>query len=340
MQAITRRLLEGGGEAIRALVAEKHEETLYLEFKALQSALNPEGKRRAMKAICGLSNSVGGTLVIGIQTAKSDDIDIADEAKPVSDASSFANRLKAAIAEGLSPQHPGIEVYPVLDGGGPAGFVVVDVPRSELRPHMSLAKDEYRYYRRGLVGTTPMHHGEIRDMMLAPREASLSLTFQVSIHSRSAGSFGGKLSIDITNNSRAPAFAPYVILSPDRISPAHIWHHATQPQGSLFYSGRDFIVHPNTSVSLGTADLWFGLHLIVMRGSTESVVDKILGRREDDLLTISSSRDGVEKRDNRIPEYDFQVGAENMQPLSVTYRTNKWEILREARAGIIRMSRI
>src|SRR5215213_4198844 len=49
-------------------------------------------------------------------------------------------------------------------------------PTLRSSPHMAIS--EQRYFRRGSQGTAVMLHGEVRDLMMAPREGALELTIQ------------------------------------------------------------------------------------------------------------------------------------------------------------------
>jgi predicted HTH transcriptional regulator len=59
---------------IEAMINERREETLHLEFKTLSSAsvsnLAKDDRKVLAKAICGFANADGGTLIVGIKTAR------------------------------------------------------------------------------------------------------------------------------------------------------------------------------------------------------------------------------------------------------------------------------
>jgi hypothetical protein len=89
--------------------------------------------------------------------------------QPIPNCSRLRGRVTSAIPELLSPQHSGITVDAINDDKDPsAGYLIIYVPRSDFRPHMSMS--EHRYFRRGSDGTRKLEHSEIRDLMLATRE--------------------------------------------------------------------------------------------------------------------------------------------------------------------------
>jgi hypothetical protein len=99
-----------------------------------------------------------------------------------------------------------------------AGYVAIFVPPSERRPHMSVA--EHRFFRRGADGTRKMKQGEIRDLVLAPRQGRLELRTLFE----SSGSIGDiflvKVFLALENVGRVPVSAPFVIVRGTSFEPA------------------------------------------------------------------------------------------------------------------------
>jgi predicted HTH transcriptional regulator len=171
--------MSGGHDNVQAalqiadeLIAANAEETLHLEFKTLSDSsgerLTKEDRRVLARAICGMANAEGGKIIIGIETKRVDNVDVAVAAKPIGNVERMRNLLVAAIPEMISPQHAGIMV--TRSG---RGFLVVDVPQSEVRPHYSNV--HHQYFRRGSDGTRILEHAEIRELMFAIREAKAGL---------------------------------------------------------------------------------------------------------------------------------------------------------------------
>jgi predicted HTH transcriptional regulator len=176
MTSLVNLILNLGESALDYFVIEGREETLHLEFKTLSSnnGLNRDDRKMIAKAICGFCNAEGGLLIVGVETKRVDGIDIATKLRPVRELSRLQNLIKAAVPEMLSPQHNGITVESVACAATPdQGYVLVSVPHSDNRPHMSLS--EQRYFRRGSDGTRVLEHGEVRELMFAGREGALAI---------------------------------------------------------------------------------------------------------------------------------------------------------------------
>jgi hypothetical protein len=256
--SFARRLLVGGLSALRAMVDEKQEETLHLEFKTLSAAsnanLSKDDRKLLAKAICGAANAEGGTIIVGIRTIKDDGLDVASALQPISNYVRIRNQTSAALSEMLSPQHAQITVEAIADGSdASAGYLIIDVPPSDRRPHMSLK--EHRYFRRGSDGTRVLEHGEVRDLMMANRESVVEIGCNIRTGPSSGDlRFGLSLVLTLKNVGRVPARAPYI-----RISEGG-WHNAasveglsrrTSADGSFgIYASRDVLVHLDDEIAL------------------------------------------------------------------------------------------
>lgn len=337
MNELTKAILDRGAEALHEMIADKRDETLFLEFKHFKSidkeVLSTDARKREVKAVCGLANAEGGTLVIGIQTKKVDEIDRADSPVLLKDATAFANRLTSALAENLDPQHPGIGVHPILDAGGPAGFVVVDVPASDRRPHMSVAKDEGRYFRRGLIGTHAMTNGEVRDLMFAPRRAALEIDLLPSLTPPYSYEFNSiKLTLRIRNVGSAAAVAPFAVFEQGEPETNHIvatnfTSHQDAENGIRFYSGRDFIIHQGEIISpfiltTGVAFL-FGQYI-----EGEDLAEKALASSHPNVFAITPVRPSDRYfAEDALPVLRGYVAAENADRVVFDFQWERKELL-------------
>jgi Putative DNA-binding domain len=112
--------------SIAELISEGAEETLHREFKTLADAtgerLTKDDRRLLAKAICGMANAEGGTITVGVETKRIDNVDVAVAAKPIANAEKLRNLMIAAIPEMLSPQNTGIRVVTAAQDGA-AGVV-------------------------------------------------------------------------------------------------------------------------------------------------------------------------------------------------------------------------
>jgi Schlafen, AlbA_2 len=252
-------LVSKGVAAIQELIDESEEETLHLEFKTLSSAsasnLAKDDKTLLARAICGLANAEGGTLVIGIGTTKVDGLDVASARQPLANCARLRNRVAAALPELLSPQHPEITVDVIKDDKDPStGY---DVPSSDRRPHMSMR--EHRYYRRGSDGTRRLEHGEIRDLMLAAREGTIDIVWNI-LPGPSAGGlrFAISLTLNLRNTGKVPVRTPYIKMNSGGWGNAGTTHRLSTrlfADGSFgIYAPRDVIVHLDDEIALAGID--------------------------------------------------------------------------------------
>jgi predicted HTH transcriptional regulator len=182
MPTLLDEIVANGFAAIQEMVEQGREETLHLEFKTFSNHssgnLMKEDRRLLAKSICGLCNADGGVLILGIETIRQDGVDIANGLKRFENIETLRNRIVSALPEMVSPQNLQISVVQIPDpsqAGG--GFLAISVPTSESRPHMSIP--HHQYFRRGSDGTRVLEHGEVRELMFAPREAKLSLQYRM-----------------------------------------------------------------------------------------------------------------------------------------------------------------
>jgi hypothetical protein len=153
-------------------------EGLLLEFKEKEDAstgvLSKNDQKSIAEVVSAFANSDGGTLIFGIKSQRRGSIDVASELAPIANIEQFADAFAQVCSLNVGPQIPDIDIRIVkLAEKKHAGFLVCEVSRSDRRPHMSTAPNVHRYYRRSFEGTVPMTPSEIRDQILAVRDAIL-----------------------------------------------------------------------------------------------------------------------------------------------------------------------
>ena len=182
MKDLSDQIRSRGEALINELCSEEAEETLHLEFKTLGGTsgglVNKYDRQLLGKAICGLANAEGGFIFIGVASGRKDGLDFAKEPKPMAGVVRLRNRIAAWLPEALSPTHPGLTAH-AIPSAGETGFIAIEVPSSDRRPHMS--NSLHQYFRRGSGGTVVMEHGEVRDLFLAAREAILDLVPSIKV---------------------------------------------------------------------------------------------------------------------------------------------------------------
>ncbi|WP_193370173.1 AlbA family DNA-binding domain-containing protein [Pelagibius marinus] len=273
------RLKENGEVALQELISESFEEGLGLEFKCKDDPSKPELSKNDRKnlgaVLSGFSNADGGTVVFGIETTKVDGIDVAAGVTPISKIDRFRALVDALIGEILRPENPDIETLAIpAAAGSDSGFLAIRIGKSESRPHMSLAPDHQKYFRRGVDSTRAMDHSQVRDMMLAPKQAQLDVSWAVSVRSKTErGSLGIiTLSIDLylENRGKVPAVAPFLrcfvtnkllkcVASMDFDSRSH-------RNGSLgIYTSRNTLLHTSDELCLGRIEVAGGIFIEGLR---------------------------------------------------------------------------
>jgi hypothetical protein len=182
-------------------------------------------------------------------------LDVATDRQPVLNYQRLRSQIAAALPEMLSPQHPGITVESVADDHDTsAGYVIIDVPTSDQRPHMSLK--EHRYFRRGSDGTRVLEHAEVRELMFAVREGVLELE-HIARTNGSTGDLTFQVSVVIVlrNTGRVPAVAPYVRATGEGWTMSWSMQglgRRSSSRGGLtgIYSSRDVLVHPDDEIEI------------------------------------------------------------------------------------------
>ncbi len=157
---------------------------------------------------------MGGLIVWGVDCRKdADGVDQVSGFMPIEGLAKFASDMRDWSVEVLMPRHAGISVE-ALDEGGDRGFLLIDVERSERRPHRSEAGDK-SYFRRAGASSRAMEHFEIED---AFKRVSLP---ELAVE-RAIGPGGGmrtpafancfaSLNISLRNTSLVSARSVYVI---------------------------------------------------------------------------------------------------------------------------------
>jgi Putative DNA-binding domain len=158
-------------------------EGLHLEYKRKADPKTPSldkgDKRSIAEVIVSFANSDGGILIYGIESKKIDGLDVAHSLVSIAEIDKFVGEMRLVAELNVSPQVRGLVIEAIPKGdGSDAGFAICRVPSSDHRPHMSTAPEVHRYYRRSFTGSSLMTPSEIRDQILATREAVLEPIIQ------------------------------------------------------------------------------------------------------------------------------------------------------------------
>jgi len=310
-------LVSGGEAAIASLIG--RQESLQLEFKAnddrdpifVDGAITKSGKKMLAKEISAFANSAGGLIVLGVDCRPVDKVDQAVKLTPILRLSRAETTVRDAASELLQPRHDGIRVASIRsEEVADAGYIIIDVPRSERRPHRSEATDQKQYFKRSGGSAFAMEHYDIEDAF--NRASSPSLILEVSY---SAGMQVGtqeqhyKLDIALENTSDVTA----------KMISMQIWNrhgavfgddrHAQVSAKQTFYKGRyhfagpmDFALHP------GEKRL-FHAFTFVARTTIDGGV--VCGRYDLEPGSI---------------HFNYSISAENMRMKSGRYELNDSEM--------------
>jgi hypothetical protein len=339
METLFDQLGRRGLAVLEELRDNGEEETLHLEFKTLadhsSGTLTKEDRRVLAKAICGFANAEGGTLIIGVSSRNVDAVDVADELKPIAHARRVRNRFISALSEFLSPQHVGISEMVILDPAHPdaGGYIVVNVPESDRRPHMSVP--EHRYFRRGTTGTRVLEHAEVREMMLAVREASLQLSHRMKAEASTGDLyFSFKLVLSVSNTGRVPAVAPYIKVTGALVvpmeGPAGIGFSRRQlPQGGWgVYASRDVLVHVEDIVDVAHIKTGLHIRLIIPGHDAKTTAAKIMETKNADVFTVAPFGQLRAGSPDQLIEMTIAYGAENVPVQHTTLLLDKWAMFK------------
>jgi hypothetical protein len=147
--------------AIDALIGEP--EDGHLDCKEWPTK-EKDGHEMLAKGVCGLSNSDGGVIIIGMRAKqqKTGDPDVITNIAPVSDARHVQSRILTLVGNLVEPPIIGLETRVIYeDAGLKSGFIVVFIPRSDGPPHRS-RKDSRFYIRVGSI-TLPMEYWQLEE---------------------------------------------------------------------------------------------------------------------------------------------------------------------------------
>lgn len=162
------RLKKDGLVALERLLAEEEPESPFLDYKCAATSENDLGlaksdRKNLSKAISGFSNTEGGLLIWGVNARpqKSSQGEFAQK-EPIKNAPAFRSLIEGAISGESIPAIQSSQVLLILEGSGPAGYVIVLIPRSSIGPIRSVREEQY-YFRSGSsFGVIP--HGVLAGM--------------------------------------------------------------------------------------------------------------------------------------------------------------------------------
>jgi hypothetical protein len=265
-------LVSRGEDLINEWIRSHKEESLHLEFKQLGGVSNGqfEGQTRDIvaRALSGMSNAEGGLILFGVSPRSKNQIDVIGGLSPISNVTIIAAKIQAGIASLVQPEPRGILVKPILaSAGNGSGYIALFCPSSDDRPHMAVSTNrEFRYYRRGSQGNSPMGPREVRDLMLMQKQATIVTRL------RPTNRYGPKedgrerftFTVNLKNDGKIAASAPFVKLFIDGHAP-HMADYRAPDAGHIitrsfssghigFYTASSYLIHADDEVDFCSVD--------------------------------------------------------------------------------------
>lgn len=258
MRELFDRLLAEGEAGIDRLVAEATQESVTLDFKEARGAgtgtLANEDRKTFAKALSAFANSAGGLLVFGVEARKGvDDVDCAQTVKPISNIARFKSEATTASGQLFQPRHDGIVVEAIPSQRQPgAGYLLVQVERSERRPHRSEAAGQKQYFKRAGDSSFEMEHYDVEDAFRRISAPDLVLEMRKSDYSKSGFHVFTDLIFELRNASLISARFPYIhlvnMVGIQQQRDDFAWISKGQADGWLTWSGlSEAIIHPGLS---------------------------------------------------------------------------------------------
>lgn len=315
-------LLQRGEQALKDLLGRS--ENFNLEFKIKEKDQSPilsnADKKNLGTELSGFSNADGGLVIFGVKTKKKGHVDVASELRPITEIDRFKSEVDGRLDELIRPANPAINVHIIrCEDDLDRGYLLVEIGKSDNRPHMSMAPDHAKYFRRSFDRTLVMDHTLIRDLIMAPKEAVLVPDIRVegqgTIHRQGKAATQAQLVIHLRNMGHAMASMPYAriwtnpLLGPRNVN--NLAPSSPRPDKSFaFYGSRDAVIHPSDQILFGAFSIAFVIDQDGLNQALEQEHDLaerpdlwIFGKVIDQGTAVAGPFEDLEMRIN--------VGAEN-----------------------------
>jgi hypothetical protein len=262
MQDLFSKLLSEGESGIKQLVAARTVETVILDFKAKKTSAHGRFEREDRgilgELLSGFANSQGGLAVWGVVARKGPDgIDCAQSLISIAEIERFRSEAETLCGQLLIPRHDGVTLDIINSQDCPgAGYLLVNVERSERRPHRCEAKGDKQYYKRAGDSFFAMEHYDIEDAFQRASTPSLDLVVRPNVALPERNGTDETIRVHCTvhlmNSGDITCRFPYVTISKDRTV-------SVQPKGGLpqapgvpelqtFAGGADNVIHPGQTL--------------------------------------------------------------------------------------------
>lgn len=170
---VTKAGLDEG--VIQRLIADKREEDQWLDFKSELPSKDADGYREFGKDVSAFANALGGLIIYGVK-----DKDSRAEAPTPVGLRAQVDRLSRVLRSQLSPHVRGVKFHEIEQGNSGLGFLVLEISRSHLGPHLLVDEQKYfGYWRRvqrdSVLMTEPEVERAYRDKFELRQQARAAL---------------------------------------------------------------------------------------------------------------------------------------------------------------------
>jgi hypothetical protein len=311
-------LVADGEDALKAAIGSV--EGLQLEFKGddpkspmfYGGKLTDHGRKTIGRELSAFSNSAGGILIIGVDCRRIGEVDQAQALKPIPDIDKAFGAVGNAIGELLQPKHDSIDIHLVrATADGNTGYLAINVPRSDRRPHRCEAKDQKQYFKRAGSSAFAMEHYDIEDAFR--RISAPVLTLQTAFHFRMKSGDKIEMLLDLAFENEGEVSAKFVCAELfDMVGPALKFSSSIGGSGGTVVSrfgetttlsaSQDFVVHPGQTRKLYEIGFTIGLE--------DRHTPKIAGK----VPTVGDVW------------FQYLIGAEDMRAIRGTYQLDRTEL--------------
>lgn len=259
------QIVSDGFSAIEELIEKEQEESYRLDFKEKSDASRPNIQRDDKKGLgesaSGFANANGGLLIIGIKTINSNGVDRANKIVPIVSVLEVVERYKSYLSECASPPVKDIRIAAISEPGKSSGVIAIEIPKSDERPHMSVAPGHHRFYRRTADRFQIMERYEVEEMFAVRTSPRLELALKYSEGGITGGHKKSYILFGLTNNSNVTAKYPYISIQQMNEGPKVAEYGldgngrtlfskivGSAPNEAIFAAGSDIVIHPGQSL--------------------------------------------------------------------------------------------
>ena len=154
---------------VEGLVEAQKSEELFLDYKRISTSsdaksLNDTDRANLRKALSGFSNSEGGVILWGLETAKNNGVEVPRRPEGSDNPARFASLIEDAVSGCTVPPVPGVRSIVIpTNSDATKGLVATLIPSSLIAPHQT-TDDGRAYFMRAGSSFQRVPHGVLAGM--------------------------------------------------------------------------------------------------------------------------------------------------------------------------------